>query len=189
VSVADEIARLVAREHHDPHGVLGAHPARGGVVVRAYRPGAERVAVVPEGREPIRLRRVHPDGVFAGRVPGESLPLRYRLEVTRPDGRTERVRDPYAFLPTLGELDLHLAGEGRHEDLYERLGAHVISVDDVDGVSFAVWAPNARSVSVVGDFNEWDGRAHALRSLGSSGIWEIFLPGVEEGARYKFEVR
>jgi 1,4-alpha-glucan branching enzyme len=189
VSVADEIARLVARDQHDPHGLLGAHPAREGVVVRAYRPGAERVVVVPEGCEPIRLRRVHPEGVFAGRVPGGSLPLRYQLEVAHPDGRTERTHDPYSFRPTLGELDLHLAGEGRHEDLYERLGAHVTRVDDGDGVSFAVWAPNARSVSVVGDFNDWDGRVHPLRSLGSSGIWEIFLPGVEEGARYKFEVR
>jgi 1,4-alpha-glucan branching enzyme len=188
VSVAAEIERLVAREQHDPHGVLGAHPARGGVVVRAYRPGAERVAVVPEGHEPVRLRRVHAEGVFAGRVAGASLPMAYELETTYRDGRRERAHDPYAFLPTLGELDLHLAGEGRHEDLYRRLGAQPTRVDGIEGVSFAVWAPNARSVSVVGDFNGWDGRVHQLRALGSSGIWELFVPGAGEGAHYKLDV-
>ena len=189
MTVAEEIERLVAREQHDPHGVLGAHASRGGVVVRAYRPGADRVAVVPADGKPVRLRRVHPDGVFAGRVAEASLPLEYELEATYPGGRVERARDPYSFLPTLGELDLHLLGEGRHEELYERLGAHVRHVEGVDGVSFAVWAPNARSVSVVGDFNGWDGRVHQMRSLGGSGIWEVFVPAVEEGARYKLEVR
>jgi 1,4-alpha-glucan branching enzyme len=189
VTVAAEIERLVARDHHDPHRVLGAHGARGGVVVRAFRPGAERVDVLPEGGEPVRLRRVHREGVFAGRVPGATLPLRYALEVSYPEGERVTLRDPYSFLPTLGELDLHLAGEGRHEELYERLGARPTRVDGVDGVAFAVWAPNARSVSVVGDFNGWDGRVHPLRSLGSSGIWELFVPGAEPGARYKLEVR
>jgi 1,4-alpha-glucan branching enzyme len=97
-------------------------------------------------------------------------------------------KDPYAFLPTLGELDLHLAGEGRHERLWEKLGAHPRTIDGVDGVAFAVWAPNARSVRVVGDFNSWDGRLHPMRSLGPSGIWELFVPGVPEGSLYKFEV-
>jgi 1,4-alpha-glucan branching enzyme len=189
VTVAAEIERLVAREHHDPHALLGAHPTRGGVVVRAYRPGARRVAVVPEEGDPVALRQVHPDGVFAGRLPGASLPLRYELEVTRPDASAETLRDPYSFPPTLGELDLHLAGEGRDERLYEHLGAHVREVDGCRGVAFAVWAPNARSVSVVGDFNGWDGRIHQLRALAGSGIWELFVPGVEPGAHYKLELR
>ena len=189
MTVAREIERLVARNHHDPHGVLGAHPSRGGVVVRAFRPGAEQIVVVPDSFEPVRLRRLHRDGVFAGGVAGASLPFEYVLEVSYPGGRTVTVRDPYAFRPTLGELDLHLTAEGRHEELYERLGAHPLRTDGSDGVAFAVWAPNARSVSVVGDFNDWDGRLHAMRSLGGSGIWEIFLPGVEPGARYKYEIR
>jgi 1,4-alpha-glucan branching enzyme len=189
VSIAEEIERLVAREHHDPHALLGAHPARGGAVVRAYRPDAARVSVVADGREPLALRRIHPAGVFAGRLPGTSLPLRYELEVAFADGAVSRSRDPYAFLPTLGELDLHLAAEGRHERLYEHLGAHVREIDGCRGASFAVWAPNARAVSVVGDFNGWDGRLHQLRILGGSGIWELFVPGVDPGARYKLELR
>src|SRR3990170_3944351 len=189
MTVAREIERLVARDHHDPHSVLGAHPTRGGVVVRAYRPGADRIVAVPDSLEPVRLRRLHRDGVFAARLRGASLPLRYVLEVSYPGESTVTFSDPYAFSPTLGELDLHLTAEGRHEELYERLGAHPTRVDGSDGVSFAVWAPNARSVSVVGDFNDWDGRAHPLRSLGGPGLWDLFLPGVEPGARYKFEIR
>ena len=101
---------------------------------------------------------------------------------------TITIDDPYRFLPTIGELDVHLLGEGRHEELWERLGAHVTEVDGVTGTAFAVWAPSARAVSVVGDFNYWDGRIHPMRSLGSSGIWELFLPGVGEGAHYKYEI-
>jgi len=189
MTLAQQLDRIVAREHHDPHAVLGAHATRGGVVVRAYRPGAERVVALPEGREPVRLRRVHASGVFAGMVAGASAPLRYEVEVTYPGGATTRARDAYAFPPTLGELDLHLAAEGRHEELYERLGGHMCRLDGVEGVSFAVWAPNARSVSVAGDFNGWDGRVHQMRSLGGSGVWELFVPGAGERAHYKFEIR
>ena len=189
MTIANDLERLVARDHHDPHTVLGAHPLRGGVVVRAFRPGAEAIVAVPEGAEPKRLRRVHADGVFAGTIQDASLPLRYELEITYPGGETLRTPDPYAFPPTLGELDLHLAAEGRHEELYERLGAHVREVEGVEGVSFAVWAPNARSVSVVGDFDDWDGRVHPMRSLGGSGVWELFVPGAKPSARYKFEIR
>src|SRR5665648_193641 len=116
------------------------------------------------------------------------MPLDYRLEVAYPDGKRFEIVDPYSFLPTIGDLDLHLAGEGRHEQLYEKLGAHLREIDGVAGVAFAVWAPAARSVGVVGDFNSWDGRLHAMRSLGPSGIWELFVPGVEEGTNYQFEI-
>jgi 1,4-alpha-glucan branching enzyme len=188
VTVAGEIERLLARDNHDPHRLLGIHKARGGAVVRTYRPGAERVVVVPESDEPVRLRRLHRDGVFGGRIPGATMETRYVLEVAYPDGHTLTIHDPYSFPPTLDVLDLHLAAEGRHEELYERLGAHPRRIDDVEGVAFAVWAPNARSVSVVGDFNGWDGRVHTLRSLGGSGIWELFVPEVELGVPYKFEI-
>ena len=183
------IERIAGREHHDPHSVLGAHATRGGVVVRAFRPGAEAVVAHVAGHEPVRLRRVHADGVFAGRIADASLPLDYELDVTYPGGHAVRGRDAYSFPPTLGELDLHLAGEGRHEGLYERLGAHPTSLQGTDGCAFAVWAPNARSISVVGDFNGWDGRMHQMRSLGGSGVWEIFVPGAGEGAHYKFDIR
>ena len=109
---------------------------------------------------------------------GAELPLDYRLEVDVRDGGTFTIDDPYRFTPTIGELDLHLVGEGRHEELYEKLGAHVIEHDGVTGTAFAVWAPSARAVSVVGDFNSWDGRLHPMRSMGSGGVWELFIPGV-----------
>ena len=186
----EEIRRVVECDHADPHNVLGAHPARSGVRVRAFRPDASAVFVHADGRdeEPTKLRRADRRGLFEGIVKGATLPLRYELDVRYPDGSSFRLRDPYSFPPTLGELDLHLLAEGRHELLYERLGAHAREIDAVDGTAFAVWAPAARSVSVVGDFNSWDGRLHPMRSLGPSGVWELFLPGVGEGARYKYEI-
>jgi 1,4-alpha-glucan branching enzyme len=188
MTVDADIRAIVARDLSDPHRLLGAHPGDGGVVVRAFRPAAARVVARPEGGGEVELRRRHPAGLFEGELPGARLPLRYELDVTYDEG-TFTVRDPYAFAPTLGEVDLHLAGEGRHEQLEAKLGAHVRELDGATGVAFAVWAPAARSVSVVGDFNGWDGRLHPMRSLGSSGIWELFVPGVPEGSRYKFEIR
>jgi 1,4-alpha-glucan branching enzyme len=174
----------------DPHSVLGAHESDGGVVVRAYRPDARSVRVQPADRSgPVEAELKDPSGLWEALLPKAKLPLEYELEVEYPDGSTFTLRDPYAFLPTLGELDLHLAMQGRHEHLYERLGAHVRELDGVTGTAFAVWAPNARSVSVVGDFNSWDGRLHPMRTLGSSGIWELFVPGVDDGDKYKFEIR
>ncbi|HVS85503.1 MAG TPA: 1,4-alpha-glucan branching enzyme, partial [Gaiellaceae bacterium] len=170
----------------NPHGVLGAHETKDGVVVRAYRPEAQAVRVQPAG---VEAELKDPSGLWEALLPKATLPLDYELEVEYADGNTFTLRDPYAFLPTLGELDLHLAMEGRHQQLYERLGAHVREIDGVTGTAFAVWAPNARSVAVVGDFNSWDGRLHPMRSLGSSGIWELFVPGVESGTAYKFEIR
>ena len=150
----------------DPHALLGAHPDDGGVVVRAFRPDAERVTACaprpPTSSSSASTRpgssRAAPGG--AGCRCATSSRSRY------PDGLASRARDPYAFPPTIGEVDLHLAGEGRHEELYESLGAHAREVDGAAGTAFAVWAPSARSVSVVGDFNSWDGRLHPMRSLG-----------------------
>ncbi len=182
---------LVNGRTADPHAVLGAHPADGGVVVRAFRPSAERVTVRTMARPPVdtAAEQVHSAGVFEAMVAGAELPLDYELEVAYPDGNTFTLRDPYAFLPTLSELDVYLAGEGRHEELYEKLGAHVRTIDGVAGTSFAVWAPAAANVAVVGDFNSWDGRLHPMRALGSSGIWELFVPGAGAGETYKFEIR
>ena len=130
----------------------------------------------------VELKQIHPGGVFEGMVEGAELPLRYRLEIDYGDGGTFTIDDPYAFPPTIGELDLHLIGEGRHEELYEQARRpRRASIEGVAGTAFAVWAPAARAVSVVGDFNSWDGRLHAMRSLGSNGIWELFLPGVGAG--------
>ena len=136
---------------------------------------------MPEGGEPVELELVHQDGLCEALLPDAKLPLAYALRVRYPDGHEHVARDPYAFLPTLGPLDLHLIAEGRHLELWTKLGAHVVEHDGVTGTAFAVWAPNARAVSVVGDFNGWDGRAHPLRTLGASGVWELFLPDVLEG--------
>jgi 1,4-alpha-glucan branching enzyme len=183
-----ELELLVRREHSNPHAVLGAHPQNGGVVVRAYRPAACAVAAVIDGHEPVELQQIHAGGVFEGEIDGAELPLRYQLDVDYGDAGKFTLDDPYAFLPTIGELDQYLIGEGRHEELYNRLGAHVKEHQGVTGTAFAVWAPAARAVSVVGDFNSWDGRLHPMRSLGSTGVWELFLPGIGPGACYKYEI-
>ncbi len=172
----------------NPHGTLGAHETKGGVVVRAYRPEAQAVRVQQAGTSTAATLK-DSAGLWEALLPKATLPLAYELEVDYPDGSTFTLRDPYAFLPTLGDLDIHLAMEGHHHELYEKLGAQLREIDGVTGTSFAVWAPNARSVAVVGDFNSWDGRLHPMRSLGSSGIWELFVPGVEQGTKYKFELR
>ncbi|NUT90939.1 MAG: 1,4-alpha-glucan branching protein GlgB, partial [Saccharothrix sp.] len=168
--------------------VLGVHHlASGEVVARAFRPGATAVSLVA-GDKTWELDRVA-DGLFEGELPEH--PGDYRLEVAYP-GATVEVDDPYRWLPTVGELDQHLIGEGRHERLWDALGAHVRTYETasgpVSGVSFAVWAPTARGVRVCGDFDGWDGRANPLRSLGSSGVWEIFIPGIPAGTRYKFRI-
>jgi 1,4-alpha-glucan branching enzyme len=187
IAAAPELERLVRREHNDPHAILGAHPHADGVVIRALRPAAAAVRAVVDGQA-VALEQIHPGGIFEGLVDGAELPLHYTLEVDYPDLGTVELEDPYRFLPTIGDLDLHLIGEGRHEELWARLGAHVRELEGVRGTSFAVWAPAGRSVHVVGDFNGWDAHLHPMRSLGSSGIWELFVPGVGDGSAYKYEI-
>src|SRR5271157_6075744 len=189
-----ELERLVAGQHHDPHHVLGAHPERDSegrdrVVIRGWRPDAIGMVILA-GVQRVEMRRVHPAGLFAGTLEGPDIPD-YRLETYYPGEAGEVVvaaDDPYRYWPTLGPLDLHLLAEGRHEGLWRHLGAQVRVHQGASGTSFAVWAPGAQAVRVVGDFNGWDGRLHPMRVLGSSGVWEVFLPGVGPGARYKFEV-
>lgn len=186
---AAELDQLVDGEHGHPHAVLGAHPHEGGVTVRVLRHLARSVEVVHAGGTvPLTHER---SGVWAGVLPLADVPD-YRLRVTYDDAASVEVDDPYRFLPTLGETDLHLVNEGRHENLWQVLGAHVHHYDSptgtITGTSFALWAPAARGVRVKGDFSSWDGRELPLRQLGVSGVWEIFLPGVGSGARYKFDV-
>ncbi|WP_309671336.1 1,4-alpha-glucan branching protein GlgB [Gemmatimonas sp.] len=183
--------RLVRGESALPHDLLGAHPITrdgvDGVAIRAFQPNAASIVVVlGEQRWPME-RDEH--GLFAVFLSDRTAPMAYRLEITFGDGRTVLRDDPYRFLPTLGEMDLHLFNEGRHLRLWEKLGAHLCEIDGVVGTSFAVWAPNATRVSVIGAFNGWDGRAHQMRLLGASGVFELFVPGVGAGAMYKFEIR
>jgi len=190
----DELRSLVEFRHATPHELLGMHPLgnRPGVVVRALVPDAAQIEVRPvhERKLPrIRLERLHEAGLFEGVTQAVSRVYAYELVITDAAGRVRRTRDPYSFLPTVGESDLYLFGKGDERRIYEKLGAHRRVLDGVAGASFAVWAPAAQRVSVVGDFNQWDGRRHPLRRLGASGVWEIFVPGVEPGAHYKFELR
>lgn len=185
---ANVLADIIAGTHHDPHMILGPHVDHAGVVVRVLRPLASSITIETlDGTFPAE----HVEGgLWQASLPGTDTPD-YRVHVTY-DGDPVTTDDPYRFLPILGELDLHLIREGRHERLWDVLGAHVRTfpsvLGDVAGTSFAVWAPNARSVRVIGDFNHWQGAGHAMRSLGASGVWELFVPGVADGAHYKFEI-
>ncbi|MFJ7153601.1 1,4-alpha-glucan branching enzyme [Streptomyces sp. NPDC101118] len=180
----EDRGRLLSGTHHDPHALLGARVCRGGVAFRALRPYARGVTVVAKGlRAPLHDDG---DGLFSGLLPLAAVPD-YRLLVTYENDEIE-VEDPYRFLPALGELDLHLIGEGRHEQLWKALGAQPMVHEGVAGTRFTVWAPNARGVRVTGDFSYWDATASPMRSLGSTGVWELFLPGVGEGALYKFDI-
>ena len=177
-----EIEQLVSGQHHDPHSILGAHPGPDGTVVRALRPLARSVSLIMDDGRRLPMTHLY-QGVFTVTVPDEKV-LDYRIATSySPEEEDETVADdPYRYLPMLGELDLHLIAEGRHEELWRVLGAHVREVNQVTGTSFAVWAPNARGIRVTGDFNYWDGRGFPMRSLGLTGVWELFVPGVTDGA-------
>jgi len=190
----DELHSLVELMHQSPHTLLGMHPLgdKSGLVVRAFLPDAAKVEIQPvhETDKPgFALPRIHESGLFEGVTKSANRVYAYDLVITDRQGGVRRTRDPFSFLPTLGESDLFLFGKGDERRIYEKLGAQLRVIDGLPGTSFAVWAPNAQRVSVVGDFNRWDGRFHPLRLLGASGVWEIFIPGVGEGAHYKFEVR
>jgi 1,4-alpha-glucan branching enzyme len=188
-----DLNRLLAGEHHDPHSVLGAHEYGDHTVVRAYRPHAVQVAALVGGERYV-FSHIE-SGLFAVALPFTNL-ADYRLEISYQGGgdspNVHTVADAYRFLPTLGEIDLHLFAEGRHERLWEVLGAHPRSFTTpdgvVNGVSFAVWAPNAKGVSLIGEFNHWDGNEAQLRALGSTGVWELFWPDFPVGGLYKFRV-
>jgi 1,4-alpha-glucan branching enzyme len=187
---AEALHALITGEHGDAFAVLGPHPGpKGTLIVRAFLPGAREASVVPVGSDlvPHPLSPIHPSGLWEAVLPVPG-PLVYRLRITDGSGQSYEIEDPYRFPPTLGEVDLHLLAEGTHYRIYDRLGAHVARLEDVDGIVFAVWAPNARRVSVVGDWNGWDGRRHPMRLHPGNGIWELFIPGVSQGARYKFEI-
>ncbi len=190
----DELRAVVEGWSYNPHGVLGAHRLPEGWAVRTLRPDALAVTVVDQDGSRYECTQVHDGGVYEARLPHQ--PGDYRLDVLYDNGAggqdSYTVDDPYRWLPTLGELDQHLIREGRHEQLWTVLGAHVRGFDTpggrVEGVSFAVWAPNARGVKVTGDFDYWQARAYPMRSLGSSGVWEVYIPGVQVGAKYRFHV-
>lgn len=188
----EDIDRLISIEHSDPHSVLGAHHAqidgKEGVIIRAYHPDAVGCRLII-GSGPLAMEPSDYAGLFWLWLTGYSLPLTHSIQFIFADGSTWENDPPYRFMPTLGDQDLYFLGEGKHYSLYEKMGAHQRELDGAQGVSFAVWAPNAKRVSIVGEFNNWDGRLYPMRSMGSSGIWELFIPGIGVNTLYKYEIK
>jgi 1,4-alpha-glucan branching enzyme len=181
-----ELQRIVLARHHDPFAVLGRHRTEGGDVIRAIVPQAETVRIGERGPD---MQRIPGTDAFECHLDHDSVPEHYRLFWTDKSGQPQSHIDPYTFPPQLSDFDLYLFGEGKHWHIYRILGAHPHTVDGIDGILFATWAPNAERISVVGDFNAWDGRRHPMRVRGNSGVWELFIPELEPGTLYKFEIR
>src|ERR1044071_9692398 len=186
----DEVNRFVVGEHSDPFRVLGPHRVGEGLEIRVFRPDARRIDIVldehPDEVNP--AQKIQQDGFFCATIRDATRDLPYQIRVTAWAGSHYLTRDPYQYGPIMGEVDLHLFAEGQHWKIYDKFGAHVRTIGDAAGVYVAVWAPNAQRVSVVGDFNGWDGRVNPMRKHPGVGVWELFLPGVHEGAHYKFEI-
>jgi 1,4-alpha-glucan branching enzyme len=190
----ESVGALVEGIHENPRELLGPHEIQldGGraLAVRAFLPQSRQAWVLHQAHEPRPMRRIHPAGLFEAICPlTDPEALRYQIRVADERGETKIMHDPYSFKPLLSDFDLHLLGEGTHLDIYERMGAQLRTIDGVTGVNFAVWSPNAMSVSVVGDFNDWDGRRHPMTKLIPSGVWELFVPGLAAGQNYKFRIR
>ncbi len=190
----NELMRIISACHHDPFEVLGKHPlgaaatAASDTLIRLYIPGARTASLLIKD-QPYALERIEGTDFFEWRGLGKLVPGYYQVEWYDRHNIKHLEYDPYSFAPQLGDLDIHLFAEGQHWNIYEHLGAHPYQVDGIEGVLFATWAPSAERVSVVGDFNDWDGRHHPMRVRGGSGLWEIFIPGLRAGVFYKFEVR
>jgi 1,4-alpha-glucan branching enzyme len=197
----EQIKLIVNANHWDPFQVLGNHiiekTGKKSIAVRAFLPEAEKAWVIIESEvrsqkseaKSKSMKKIHKHGFFETIFDDKKNVFPYRIRIKSHDGIISEFNDPYSFMPVLTDFDIHLIGEGSHYKTYEKFGSHVMEINGIRGVHFAVWAPNARRVSVIGDFNKWDGRRHPMRVLGSSGIWEIFIPGFKEGEIYKFEIK
>ena len=185
-NLTPELQRIVDARHHDPFDILGKHMHDDRAVIRVHIPGADEVTIA-ETQQP--MQRVGDSAVFEWQGDPEVVPNRYRIIWRDGEHREHISHDPYSFPPQLSDFDLHLFGEGQHWHAYRMLGARTHEVDGVAGVLFAVWVPGAERVSVVGDFNQWDGRCHPMRVRGGSGVWELFIPEIGPGALYKYEIR
>ena len=191
-SIQDHI-QVLRGVHKDPFSILGMHVEEGAgedfITVRTFRPDAQSVNLIDlEKNESWPMTLIHDDGMFEILLPSRKKVFPYQLELQDAEGQILRIHDPYSFLPVTTEYDRHLFLEGKNYRIYEKMGAQVMEIDQIRGTYFSVWAPNARRVSVIGEFNHWEGTVHCMRMLGSSGIWEIFIPGVVEGFKYKYEV-
>jgi 1,4-alpha-glucan branching enzyme len=192
----DHFNRIIAARHHDPFQVLGVHDGDSPdqVIIRAFQPHAENIALLAGGQKKA-MERIRPEGLFAIQLPRTFFPdpgldpYTYQFAIRYQDGNSQTVNDPYRALPQLGDVDRYLFNAGTDYRLYDHLGAHLTMLHRIAGTIFRVWAPNAARVSVVGNFNAWDGRVHQMRNLGASGVWELFVPGLAMGELYKYEIR
>ncbi len=188
----DDINAIINADHSSPSSILGQHKIKigkkDGIIIRCFLPHAKEAWVV-RGRNKTRMSKVHNNGFFIAVFDDCSEHFPYELRIKNYENKYKNFKDTYCFPPVLSDFDLHLISEGTHYESYEKMGAHYIEIDSVYGVHFAVWAPNAARVSVIGDFNRWDGRAHPMNNRGSSGIWEIFIPGLKNGEVYKYEIK
>ena len=192
-----DVLKIIEARHFDPFSVLGKHSLEDGSnqeIVRVFIPRARAVFLNNEinnekSDQGIELQRIRETDLFQWQGPKGSIPDRYQIVWYDSNNQLHQMLDPYCFSPQISDYDIHLFGEGRHWHAYRFLGAHACTIEDIEGTLFATWAPNAERVSAVGDFNQWDGRCHPMRGLGGSGLWEIFIPGVDAGALYKFEDR
>lgn len=188
-----DLQTIINVQHGDPHSILGMHEikynGKTALAVRAFVPQAEKMYVFDPKNPKVKYegQKIHMDGFFEAIITDRNKWFRYKLAFENNDSKWE-CYDPYSFSPFIGELDIYLFNQGTHYDLYEKLGAHIKEIDNIRGTAFAVWAPNAKRVSVVGDFNNWDGRRHSMRLIQNGGIWEIFIPGVDELDKYKYEI-
>ncbi|MDX8389127.1 MAG: 1,4-alpha-glucan branching protein GlgB [Mariprofundaceae bacterium] len=190
INICDEAWAILETRSHDPFAWLGRHAHdKGGVMIRAFKPKAEKMWLLPEKGKAVAMTQIKGTGFFEKHWKTGEFDMAYRFRIENSDGHRWEEQDAYRFGTVLGNMDLHLIGEGNHFEKYRLMGAHVREHEGASGVSFAVWAPSADRVSVIGNFNHWDGREHQMRVRGSSGIWEIFVPDLCEGETYKFEIR
>lgn len=208
---AKEVKKIINSEHHDPFSILGMHQieihsseksssksktenektSKTGLIIRTFQPNAVEVYIVEAGSpdKKYKMEKIHEEGFFEVVIPNRKNFFKYLLSITYGDNSTYETYDPYCFLPVLTDYDLYLFNQGTNYKVYEKMGAHIMEIDGIKGVYFSVWAPTARRVSVVGNFNQWDGRRYQMRSLGSSGVWDIFIPGLNSGEIYKYEIK
>ncbi|MCY3781724.1 MAG: 1,4-alpha-glucan branching protein GlgB [Chloroflexi bacterium] len=186
----DAIQALLSGEIGAPSSLLGRHRQGDEVCIRAFRPWAKRIDLVKDTTgERVEMRKRHSEGLFVAALDATWADAAYHFEATTDEGDCESFGDPYICPPLLSDYDIYLFGQGQHREIYRKLGAHKREIDGIDGLNFAVWAPNCYKVALVGDFNRWDPRTHIMENNDESGIWEVFVPGLKEGAHYKYEIR
>ena len=190
---SSEISLIISGEHSNPSQIIGQHKinieGKEAIIIRGFFSFARDVWIIHNSEKVTKMKKVHKEGFYEAAFPGCNEYFPYHFRIKDYDEKYYEFKDPYSFPPILSDYDLYLLTEGTHNQSYEKMGAHYIEIEGIYGVHFAVWAPNAKRVSVLGDFNRWDGRIHPMNNRGTSGIWELFIPDLKEGETYKYEIK